>query len=395
MKKTISQKAMMSGLVMIVLLLFVSAFSFASELDEIRAAIKEKNAKWIAGETSVSGLPLELRKERLGLIKSKVTDAEKLVSVETPLLGLPASLDWRHNPNNYVTPVRDQGNCGSCWAFATTGALESYTLIKNNQPNTDIDLAEQILVSCSHVGSCSGGYIDRASDFIRDTGLPEESCYPYTATNGNCRKACNDWRLNTDRIDSWFYVATTSPTVDAIKNAIYTSGPLVTTMDVYTDFFSYKSGIYSYTSGSYEGGHAILIIGYDDTYQYFIAKNSWGIGWGEGGFFNIAYSQISYPVEFGYWTIAYHQEASCAYSISPTNQSFPAAGGSETINVITDTNCSWTALSNASWITITSGSSGTGNGSVQYSVAPNRKKKTRTGTITVAGQIFTVTQSGL
>src|SRR4030042_1069744 len=122
MKKTISQKAMMSGLVMIVLLLFVSAFSFASELDEIRAAIKEKNAKWIAGETSVSGLPLELRKERLGLIKSKVTDAEKLVSVETPLLGLPASLDWRHNPNNYVTPVRDQGNCGGCWAFATTGA---------------------------------------------------------------------------------------------------------------------------------------------------------------------------------------------------------------------------------------------------------------------------------
>src|SRR4030042_7204291 len=201
MKKTISQKAMMSGLVMVVLLLFVSALSFASELDEIRAAIKEKNAKWIAGETSVSGLPMELRKERLGLIKPKVTDAEKLVSAETtPLLGLTISLDWRSNPNNYVTPVRDQGNCGSCWAFATTGALESYTLIKNNQPDTAIDLAEQILVSCSHAGSCSGGYIDQASDFIRATGLPAGSCYPFTATNGNCRKACNDWRVNTDMI---------------------------------------------------------------------------------------------------------------------------------------------------------------------------------------------------
>jgi C1A family cysteine protease len=393
-KKTISQKAMVSGLVMTFLLLFVSAFSFASELDEIRAAIKGKNAKWIAGETSVSKLPPEHRKVRLGLIKPKVTDAEKFISVETPLLGLSASLDWRHNPDNYVTSVRDQGNCGSCWAFATTGALESYTLIKNNQPNT-YDLAEQILVSCSHAGNCGGGYIDRASDFISDTGLPEESCYPYTATNGNCRKACKDWRLNTDRIDSWFYVATTSPTVDAIKNALYVYGPLVTTMDVYTDFIYYTGGIYSYTSGSYEGGHAILIIGYDDTYHYFIAKNSWGNGWGEGGFFNIAYSQIGYPVEFGYWSIAYHQEATCTYSISPTNRSFTAAGGSGTINVTADANCSWTAVSNASWITITSGSSGIGDGSVEYSVAPNRRKKTRTGTITVAGQPFTVKQNGL
>jgi C1A family cysteine protease len=396
-KKTISQKAMVSGLVMTFLLLFVSAFSFASELDEIRAAIKVKNAKWIAGETSVSKLPPEHRKLRLGLIKPKVTDAEKFISVETPLLGLSASLDWRHNPDNYVTSVRDQGNCGSCWAFATTGALESYTLIKDNSPGLDIDLAEQILVSCSRAGRCSGGYIDQASDFISDTGLPEESCYPYTATNGNCRKACNNWQLNTDRIDSWSYVptTTTSPTVDAIKNDLYAYGPLVTTMDVYTDFFSYKSGIYSYTWGTYEGGHAVLIIGYDDTYQYFIAKNSWGNGWGEGGFFNIAYSQIGYPVEFGYWTIAYHQEATCTYSISPTNRSFTAAGGSETITVTTDTNCSWTAVSNASWITITSGSSGTGNGSVEYRVAPNRRKKTRTGTITVTGYLFTVKQDGL
>jgi C1A family cysteine protease len=295
-----------------------------------------------------------------------------------------------------VTSVRDQGNCGSCWAFATTGALESYTLIKNNQPNTDVDLSEQILVSCSHAGSCGGGYIDRASDFIRDTGLPEESCYPYTANNGNCRRACKDWRLNTDRIDSWFYVATPSPEADVIKNALYTYGPLVTTMDVYTDFFSYKTGIYSYTWGTYEGGHAVLIIGYyeDDENQYFIAKNSWGIGWGEGGFFNIAYSQIGDPVEFGYWTIAYNQEETCTYSISPTKQSFPAKGGSGTINVTTDTNCSWTAVSNASWITINSGSSGTGNGSVEYTVSQNETRKRRTGTITVAGQRFTVTQSG-
>ena len=395
--KNILRKTIMSSLVMIFLLFFVGAFSFASELDDVRAAIKEKGSKWIAGETSVSKLAPEHRKLRLGLTKHGITGAERLVSAEPPLLGLPATLDWRHNPlSNYVTPVRDQGNCGSCWAFATTGALESYLLIKNNQLKPDLtNLSEQILVSCSRAGSCSGGYIDRASDFIRDIGLPGEPCYPYTATNGNCRKACNDWQSNTDWIDSWSFVATTSPTVDAIKNALYAYGPLVTTMDVYTDFFYYGSGVYRYGVGTYEGGHAILIIGYDDTSQCFIAKNSWGIGWGEGGFFNIAYSEISYPVEFGYWTIAYQgAQASCTYSISPTSRSIDAAGGSGTISVTADTNCSWTAVSNAFWIIVTSGSIGAGDESVVYNVSKNTTKKTRKGTITVAGQQFTVTQSG-
>jgi C1A family cysteine protease len=393
--KNILRKTIMSSLVMIFLLFFVGAFSFASELDDVRAAIKEKGAKWIAGETSVSKLAPEHRKLRLGLTKHEITGAERVVSAEPPLLGLPESLDWTLNPYNFVTPVRDQGNCGSCWAFATTGALESNILIKNNQPNPDLDLAEQILVSCSRAGSCSGGYIDRASDFIRDTGLPEEPCYPYTATNGNCRKACNDWQSNTDWIDSWSFVATTSPTVDVIKNALYAYGPLVTTMDVYTDFFYYGSGVYQFSWGNLEGGHAILIIGYDDSSQCFIAKNSWGDKWGDWGFFRIAYSQISYPVEFGYWTIAYQgAPASCTYSISPTSQSFNAAGGSGTIRVTADANCSWTAESNASWITVSSGNSGTGTDWVKYNVSINTTKKTRKGTITVAAQQFTVTQSG-
>jgi C1A family cysteine protease len=397
MKKIISQKAMMSGLVMFVLLLFVSSFSFASELDDIRAAIKGKHARWTAGETSISKLPPEQRKMRLGLIKPKAANAEKAISVEAPLEGLPASLDWRNNAGDYVTPVRDQGSCGSCWAFATTGALESYTLIKDNHPGMDLDLSEQILVSCSRAGNCGGGYIDLASDFIRDTGLPEEGCYPYTARNGNCRRACSDWGYPY-MIDSWSYVTTTSLTADdivAIKDALDTFGPLVTTMNVYTDFFSYQSGIYSYAWGNYEGGHAILIVGYDDANQYFIVKNSWGTDWAkdEGGFFKIAYSQINPPVEFGDWTIAYHQPSGCTYSISSTTiQPFPASGGSDTINVTVTagTNCSWTAASNANWITITSVSSST----VQYRVAQNRGKKSRTGTMTVAGQTFTVTQDG-
>ena len=294
---------------------------------------------------------------------------------------------------NYVTPVRDQGNCGSCWAFATTGALESYTLIQNNLYDPDINLSEQVLVSCGGAGSCNGGYVGSASNFIRDTGLPIESCYPYTATNGSCANACINWQLNSNRIDSWSYVATYSPTVDAIKNALYIHGPLVTTMDVYTDFFYYSSGIYSHTGGNYEGGHAVLIIGYNDVDQFFIAKNSWGPGWGEGGFFNIAYAQLSYPVEFGYYTIAY-QETTCTYSISPTSQSFGSNGGTGSVSVITPNGCRWTATSNVNWVTITSGSSGTGNGTVVFSLVANANTSSRSGTLTIAGQTFTVTQTG-
>jgi hypothetical protein len=391
--KTFSSKALFSGLLISLLLLSMSAFAFGGELDEIKGAIQARRARWHAGETAVSRLHPNLRRLRVGLIKPEISGVETFVSGAAPPTGLDPSLDWRSNNGNYVTGVRDQGNCGSCWAFATTGALESNCLI-NNGSLSDLNLAEQVLVSCSRAGSCSGGYIDRASDYIRDTGLPGESCYPYTATNGKCAKACPNWQPSAYGISSWSYVATTKPTVDTVKNALATYGPLVTTMDVYTDFFYYQGGIYSYSYGSRQGAHAILIAGYDDPGQYFIVKNSWGTDWGEQGFFRIAYSQVTNLVKFGYYTIAYHPESACTYGIAPTGKSFPGSGGSGVINVSAGDSCPWNAVSNASWITITSYPSGDGNGTVTYNVAPNpSSRSTRKGTITIAGSLtFTISQ---
>ena len=309
-----SMKVLMSALVSIFLILMSGPFSFATQPEEIQTAIAARGARWISGETAVSRLSPEEKRMRLGLIKPTHAEGRLVLSTQEspPPTGVPASLDWRNNNGNFVTPVRDQGNCGSCWAFATTAALES-ALLRSGVSAAGLDKSEQVMVSCGtsgvyDAGSCAGGYINRASDFIRNTGLPAETCYPYTATDGTCSTACYNWQASTSRINSWSYLAST--TVDGLKNGLNTYGPLVTTMEVYDDFFNYSSGIYSHVSGSYQGGHAILLVGYDDPGQYFIVKNSWGPYWGEAGYFRIAYTEVNSVVNFGDYTIAYSPAAS-------------------------------------------------------------------------------------
>jgi Papain family cysteine protease/Divergent InlB B-repeat domain/Putative binding domain, N-terminal len=262
-----------------------------------------------------------------------------------------------------------------------------------------LDLSEQILVSCSGAGSCSGGSPGTASNYIKNTGLPQEPAYPYTASNGTCSSATPNWQASAYKISGWSYVATTGPTVDAIKNALNTYGPVNTTMEVYSDFFYYSTGVYHYATGTYQGGHAILIVGYDDVNQYFIYKNSWGTGWGEAGFFRIGYSELNSITQFGDYTITYQAGTtppapSCSYSISTPGATYPASGGKGTVSVSAENGCSWTASAgSAGWITITSGASGTGGGTVAYSVVANTSTATRSANLTIAGKTFTVTQA--
>jgi hypothetical protein len=298
-----------------VIMAFVFLFGHSSlvfaqtELDKVREGIVKNNAQWTAGETSISKLPPEQRRMRLGLKKSAITAISKSVPAAAtfmPKSMLPPVLDYTDfNGLSYVTPIRDQGGCGSCWAFATTAVLESQ-ILWNILDLTDE--AEQVLLSCSGAGNCiNGGSIGSASDFIRDTGLPLEVCFPYTATDESCSDAtCPNWREGTSRISSWWPLGDYGQaTVDDIRNALVLYGPLVTTMAVYSDFYSYTKGIYSFTSGSLEGYHAIELIGFDDINQCFKVKNSWGAGWGEAGFFRIGYSQISSVAGFGLCSLVY------------------------------------------------------------------------------------------
>ena len=389
----------LSGFVIALCLTVAATAVFARDLEHIRAAIHEKGAHWEAGETTLSALPDTERRLRLGHVKPKLTGKEPVLTAEPAGSGGAAAAytnyDWTY-PTPYVTPVRNQGSCGSCWAFAVAGALESYTLIKNSLAGQDMNLSEQVLVSCSGAGSCGGGYIGSASNYIRDKGLPPEGCFPYTAANTACGSACYTYQSGTYRIQSWAYVTTTPVSVEAIKNALVTYGPLVTTMDVYGDFYSYRSGIYSYATGSYQGGHAILLVGYDDAAQCFKAKNSWGTGWGEAGYFRIAYAAVGNPVYFGEFTIAYTGTApqpppapdpeptACTFAVSPVSKTFTDRGGKMSVSVTASAGCAWTASAGAAWVAPTSGTSGTGSGTVSYSVAANPTTIMRTASIGIS-----------
>ncbi len=392
-------------LIAVLVLTTPSVHAGKKELDQVKKAIKAKGAHWDAEETSVSKLSAKERKKRLGLDEADFLSAEALGASElappADMTTLSPTLDWRNSSGNYVSPIKNQGSCGSCWAFAVTAALESQVMI-GTKPVTPPELSEQVLVSCSGAGSCSGGSPSSASNYIRDVGLPVESCFPYTATNNSCANACSTYRVDTLKVIGWQSAGSSPSRVDAIKNALYSNGPVVGTFYVYNDFFYYKTGVYSYTSGSYAGAHAVLIVGYDDVNQCFIVKNSWGTGWGEAGFFRIAYSEVGGTSNFGYSTYAYDgygnnpnppPPAPCSYSISPTSKNFKAGGGSGSVSVSCGSGCTWTVTNIPQWITIASG--GSGSGSVGYTVQANTGSTARSATLKIAGQNHTVKQSGV
>lgn len=245
---------------------------------------------------------LEFNEYRKIYLPSSMAQREAINSVSFEGLSTPASVDWR--TQGAVTPVKDQGQCGSCWSFSTTGSVEGAWFLSGNPL---VSLSEQQLMDCSwtygNLG-CNGGLMDRAFRYIiSNGGITTEASYPYTAKNGLCNKSkASQYAAS---IASYVDVAASNPTA---LQAAAAQQPVSVAVDASSEQWQlYKSGTITSDCGN-SLNHGVLVVGYDTTASppYWIVKNSWGTSWGLAGYIQIEISagdgvcginmQPSYPV---------------------------------------------------------------------------------------------------
>ncbi len=277
------------------------------DLQEIRKAIKEKGAKWEAGDNWVFRLSKEERKNLMGDLPVKYLPAK----IPQPLSGLslPDSFDWRsYNGYNWTTSIKNQLTCGNCWAHASCGALETVVKITLNEPNlsnTSIDLSELYMTSCSGRG-CELGWDQSSSlQFIKVNGVPDQVCFPGNLPPAPCGDTCSNKYNRSIFIEDWYYygsgVSVDSNDVNAIKDRIYNHGPVTVHFLVYEDFGGYQSGVYEHTWGDPEDWHAVSMVGWNDVDSCWICKNSWGPDWGDDGWFRIRMIHAGVHIEEECW----------------------------------------------------------------------------------------------
>lgn len=273
----------------ILALVLAIAFAEIHPVNDVIVGEIRKKATWVPlepEENPFSYMSVEDIKARLGAKLTVYGDNAPRLH-----LFLPRTFDAREQWPEAIHEIRDQGSCGSCWAFGATEALSDRFKVEKN---IDIVLSPQHLVSCdtSNFG-CNGGYLDRAWNFMHEKGVTTEECYPYTSGITGDDGDCSHTRCTTNADFEVFSSEETFMTTDVEKaqQAIFTEGPIEAGFMVYEDFLSYKSGVYQHTSGKLLGGHAVKVVGWgveDDGQEYWIMANSWGTKWGEDGFFKIA-----------------------------------------------------------------------------------------------------------
>lgn len=269
--------------------------TFAKNLNVIR----EHNKKFHTGEktfylgiNNFTDMEVEEFRQYNGLLKKKpenvkTSDCGKYMVPH--FLAMPESVDWR--TEGYVTPVKNQGQCGSCWSFSTTGALEGQHFRETNKL---VSLSEQQLVDCSSDygnNGCNGGLMDQAFDYVRDIGgLESESEYPYKAEDKKCKFHKNEVKATCSGC-----MDIESGDEDQLKSAVASVGPISVAIDAsHQSFQLYKGGVYTEEECSSDQlDHGVLTVGYgsEDGNDYWIVKNSWDVVWGDEGYIKMARNQ--------------------------------------------------------------------------------------------------------
>ncbi|UCH92091.1 MAG: C1 family peptidase [Candidatus Aminicenantes bacterium] len=324
-----------------------------AQLQTLRDEIRENNYTFQVGYTTVMDYTIEqvtglvvppnlsdlIKKQNLAVEKLK----DKTLTAKTAGTCFVAASSWDWRKNKGTTPVRNQGACGSCWAFATHGAFEGSYRIKNN---SIINSSEQDTLDCNPWGySCNGGWW--AHQYLIDGGSAKESSYPYKARKGICQPKPRPYKAL-----AWGYVSSDSeiPEVAELKQALCQYGPLAVAVQVTYPFLAYSGGVFNACANVWQGStnytvnnmvkpstghdiyiciapgtsgttepswpgppkppnpptnvndgtvtwrysgtvnHGVTLIGWDNNKGAWLIKNSWGSGWGEKGYMWIAYN---------------------------------------------------------------------------------------------------------
>jgi len=273
--------------------------------------INSLQTSWRAGQDHLDITTFSSFLSRAGGLKSTLLwrpsaadrTEEDLASVSL----LPETWDWRNVDGiNYVSPIRDQGTCGSCYAFASMALLEARIRLLTNNTQQPV-FSPQDVVECSDYSQgCEGGFPYLvAGKYAQDFGVVPESCNPYKGRDGSCTTALNcphRFYSTNYRYVGGFYGGSNEP---RMREALVKRGPIAVSFQVYTDFVHYHGGVYHRVESSAHAAavasagfdpfeltnHVVLIVGYGTEKEtgvpYWIVKNSWGSKWGEEGFFRI------------------------------------------------------------------------------------------------------------
>jgi hypothetical protein len=270
-------------------------------LADVRRAIAANGASWSAGANTVTALPRAARTGMLGVPMSEVSEERVTIleesTNENDRVDLPAAFDWRdRDGKNFVSPMLNQGRCGSCVAFAAVATFETQLNIAANDTSSPWQLSPQYLFSCGG-GGCGFGWMpESASRFLVNKGVTDNACMPYASgAHGDdirCNTACTNASQRVMKPIGYARPSSGGASVPAVKRALL-KGPLMASMVVYDDFMFYTGGVYKHVTGARAGGHAVSIVGWNDEHQSWVVRNSWGTGWGANGYFEIAWGDVS------------------------------------------------------------------------------------------------------
>jgi len=316
--------------------LATSTLAASSEFDEIVNQVNSNpDATWVAGHNFHADYKLDDVKRLCGAWDNAAYDTDRTIPerfTKSEAKDIPATFDSRTQwPNcTVIGEIRDQGACGSCWAFGAAEMFSDRVCIASSGAVNKMYSAEDMTACCTHCGDgCNGGYPLAAMDFLSTHGLPTgglygdtTTCKPYTlkpcehhvpgdrppctgdGPTPKCEKKCiPEYTTKTYIADKAFgqrgYAVHSKPS--AIQTEIMTYGPVEAAFQVYSDFPTYKSGVYKHTSGSLLGGHAIKIIGWgsEDNMDYWLVNNSWNSDWGDHGTFKILRGSNECGIEGG------------------------------------------------------------------------------------------------